>query len=130
MNRWPLLLLTVSLALIGCAKAPPADPEASPPTEHVKVENLVRQVIADQFGVKPTDVAMDRPLSDPPLRADDLDLVELVMELEDRLQITIPDEALEKRSDPTHKPNPTQVTPADLVAIARHAKPAPAGKPK
>jgi hypothetical protein len=63
---------------------------------------------------------MDRPISDSPLKADDLDLVEIVMELEERLGIEIADAAIERQAGPLGK-GTVRITPSQLVSIARDA---------
>ena len=57
---------------------------------------------------------MNKPLSDPPLKADDLDLVELVMEVEERLGVAIQDDQVEKLSGKLGK-GPIRMTPIQIV---------------
>ena len=57
--------------------------------------NRVRDIIVEQLGVDPTDVTMEADFRDD-LEADSLDLVELIMEMEDRFEVKIPDEEAEK----------------------------------
>ncbi len=134
-----VMVMSIPYLLCGCTKSPPAAGPVPAPAQPVPapaqpapaapktvdVEELVRTVITKQFGVPAGKIAMDRPLSDPPLSADELDMVELVMELEDRLNITIPDEALEKRSKATKAADVVRITPADLVKIVRKAQTRP-----
>jgi acyl carrier protein len=54
----------------------------------------VRTITAKQMGVAVTKISKDTSLGD--LGADDLDFVELVMELEEHFNISIPDEAAER----------------------------------
>jgi acyl carrier protein len=82
---------------------------------------VVREVVAHQLGIDPSAVSMDRPISDPPLGADELDLVEIVMELEDRLGVEIPDAALERHLGGAFGKGPARITPAQLVAVAADA---------
>lgn len=51
----------------------------------------MKQVIVEKLGVKPEQVAMDKAFA-ADLGADSLDLVEFVMELESKWNISIPDE--------------------------------------
>ena len=59
-----------------------------------EVLNAVREVTVEVLGVEPGDVVETAALKDD-LGADSLDLVELVMALEERLEVTIPEEELE-----------------------------------
>lgn len=54
--------------------------------------NRVRTIAAEQFGVDVTRITESTSLGE--LGADELDLVELVMELEEEFDVTIPDEAV------------------------------------
>ncbi|WP_310820603.1 acyl carrier protein [Stratiformator vulcanicus] len=61
-------------------------------------ENLEEGVIAivsDQLNVPVEEITKESSFIDD-LKADSLDLVELVMEFEDRFEVTIPDEDYEK----------------------------------
>ena len=109
----------------GCADRP--DPATGNAVAGMDVEAVVRAAIGQQFRVDPAAIDMDRPLSDPPLKADELDLVELIMEIEDRLGVEISDAEVERVGG--IKPGgPIRLTPADLVRLARTAKPAKAPK--
>lgn len=94
------------------------------------MERAVREVIAGVFGVDAATIPMDRPISDPPLRADDLDLIEIVMELEERLGIEVADAAVEPYLGGLPPKGPARITPNQLVSIAREAPKAkqPKGK--
>jgi acyl carrier protein len=81
------------------------------------VERVVREVIADLLEVDAAVIPMDRPISDPPLKADDLDVVEIVMEVEERLGIEIADAAIERQAGGTLE----RITPNQLVSVAREA---------
>ena len=58
-------------------------------------QDKVKQIIADQLGVKKEEVVENAKFVDD-LGADSLDMVELVMEIEEQLAIVIPDEDCEK----------------------------------
>jgi acyl carrier protein len=55
------------------------------------IEKRVKEIIADQLGVKEEDVIDDASFVDD-LGADSLDTVELVMALEEEFGVEIPDE--------------------------------------
>lgn len=55
----------------------------------------VLDILAEQLGVEKTQLAPDARLHED-LGADSLDLVEIVMRAEERLDISVPDEAAEK----------------------------------
>lgn len=55
----------------------------------------MKDMVAEQLAVDPEEVTMDASFVDD-LNADSLDLVELIMELEEKFGITVPDEAAEK----------------------------------
>lgn len=59
------------------------------------IEKRVKEIIADQLGVKEEDVIDDASFVDD-LGADSLDTVELVMALEEEFGVEIPDEEAEK----------------------------------
>jgi acyl carrier protein len=101
------ILVAVLLSLcMGCdrsssktAKAPvPPSPRTQPSTAPItdrQVEARVVQIVAEQMGVPVSQVGRNtRLVAD--LKADELDLVELVMELEDTFTLSIPDEDAEE----------------------------------
>ena len=55
----------------------------------------VRDIVVEQLGVEPDDVAMESSFTDD-LGADSLDIVELIMALEEEFNMEIPDEEAEK----------------------------------
>ena len=59
------------------------------------IESRVKKIIAEQLGVPEADVSNEKAFV-ADLGADSLDTVELVMELEEEFDITIPDDAAEK----------------------------------
>lgn len=59
------------------------------------VEQKVKQIIVEQLGVDESQVDSNASFVDD-LGADSLDIVELIMELEEEFEITIPDEQAEK----------------------------------
>jgi acyl carrier protein len=127
-NRFRCLVL-LAIAANGCA--PRAEPgmatgRTNPPDN---VERTVRAAIADLLKVDASSIPMDQPISSPPLKADELDLVEIVLELEERLDIEIDDATVERQAGPLGK-GPLRITPNQLVTIAREAPKAQVTKRK
>lgn len=89
------LLVWLLLLTAACSRDAQKD---QPATEALPESAEVRRIAAELLGVPEPQIDMDVPLSRhrPPL--DDLDLVELVMEVEDRFQIAIPDDELEREA--------------------------------
>ncbi len=61
----------------------------------MEVTEQVKQIIVEQLGVDPQEVTMEASFIND-LGADSLDTVELVMALEEKFNIEIPDEDAEK----------------------------------
>lgn len=61
----------------------------------MSVEEKVHGIVSEQLGVPSEEVVRASSFVDD-LKADSLDVVELVMEFEDEFEITIPDEDYEK----------------------------------
>ena len=60
-----------------------------------KAVEEIRAILVEQLGVDPAEVTADSSFQED-LNADSLDLVELIMEMEDRFKVKIPDEEAEK----------------------------------
>ncbi len=94
----PARYMAVALAatvggLFGCRAEPPAARVAAPNRGARSTEDEVCRIAAELMGVERAKVSPDTSLAD--LRADELDFVELILELEDRFDVTIPDDAAE-----------------------------------
>lgn len=63
--------------------------------EKAEVEKLVKEITVEQLGVNPSEVTESASFIDD-LGADSLDTVELVMALEEKFGMEIPDEDAEK----------------------------------
>jgi acyl carrier protein len=63
----------------------------------VSVEDKVMGIVSEQLGVPKEEVNRESSFVDD-LKADSLDVVELVMEFEDAFEITIPDDDYDKIS--------------------------------
>lgn len=64
-------------------------------TTAVEIEEKVVQIVSDQMSVDKGEISKETSFVND-LNADSLDTVELVMELEDEFDLTIPDEEAEK----------------------------------
>ena len=62
---------------------------------NANIEELIQQIVVEQLGVKAEEVTNDSSFVDD-LGADSLDTVELVMALEEKFEMEIPDEEAEK----------------------------------
>lgn len=63
--------------------------------ELVEIETKVRKIVADQMGVAESEISRETSFVND-LNADSLDTVELVMEFEEKFDLSIPDEEAEK----------------------------------
>lgn len=61
----------------------------------VEIEEKIIQIVGEQLSVDKNEIARETSFVND-LNADSLDTVELVMELEDEFDLTIPDEEAEK----------------------------------
>ena len=61
----------------------------------VEIEDKVMQIVSEQLSIDRSELSRSTSFQDD-LNADSLDIVELVMELEDEFDLTIPDEEAEK----------------------------------
>jgi acyl carrier protein len=150
MHKQMLLLLFISLAgPSGCSPRSTATTQLEHGDRATELEKAaqkndsdilalrktVRKVIAQHLAVSVDLVDMDKPLCEPPCKADDLDLVEIVMALEERLAIEIPDKMLEDRLkergkflakvESNRKSTVVTITPNELVDIVIEAKKQP-----
>ena len=85
------------------------------------IEHTVRAVIGEQRRVASESIDMDQPLATPRLGAKASDVAEIVRKIEERLGIRIADEYVNKLAELT-KADTTQLTPAQLVRLARRAQ--------
>ena len=92
-----LIVLGLALSLPRPASAEPIDGFTEPfrTIDVASVEERVIDIVAEQLGVSKEQVTRDTSFVND-LGADSLDTVELVMELEEEFDITIPDDAAEK----------------------------------
>ncbi len=62
---------------------------------HMSVQAKVKDIIVDQLGVDPEKVKLESKFIED-LGADSLDIVELIMTMEEKFELEIPDEDAEK----------------------------------
>jgi acyl carrier protein len=122
MTRRVLILMVAVVA--GCSEQPiPAMPKAVVTDSSSKeVEEFVPKLLAEQLAVDRSKIVMNRPIGEPPLGADELDLVEIIMEIEEHFDVSIPDEDLEEISGAKQDHLLTRITPAHLVTLAKKAR--------
>ena len=78
-----------------------------------EIKEKVVKIVSEQMGVEQSEITMDTSFVND-LNADSLDTVELVMELEDEFELSIPDEEAEKIG--------TVGTAVDFIAKAQKEK--------
>lgn len=59
------------------------------------IENIVKEIIVEQLDVKPEDVSEAKTFTED-LGADSLAIVELVLALEEKFEVKIPDDEVDK----------------------------------
>ena len=130
-----LLFAAALICLAGCGPASqspaatrqtPAAPAGGPSAQSA-AEGAVMEAAAKILNVRRGQIPLDIPLGKPPLNADELDVVEIVIEVEERLGIEIPDADLEREAGSANATQLAQrLTPAMLVRLAGLAKREPA----
>lgn len=106
-------VMTLVALLIGCGDEP--DPPVGIPAQ-IDTRSKVKLIIARHFNVPEHQFTLEDPLMADKLGADQLDLVELVMALEDHFQVVLPDAVLVgSKSDLEFQPGLTGQQIADLV---------------
>jgi acyl carrier protein len=84
-------------------------------------EAAIIVILGKQFGKQPDEIQSSNSLKD--LGADELDLVEVVMELEEEFQISIPDGAVQKAAGEATMDNMLKrLTPPKLAALVEEAR--------
>jgi acyl carrier protein len=92
------LLTLTCLAAAACTRPSDTTPPrasdssaANAPADRQQLENRIRELAAKVLGVAPEEVDVGTPLSKQKVAADELDMVEIVMEVEDAFGVEIPD---------------------------------------
>jgi acyl carrier protein len=111
----------VAAAVCGCTSNTEPGKGKSKQALPDNPEKVVRDVISAQMNVDSSAIQMDKPISDPPINADDLDLVEILMELEDRLGVEISDDAVERYAREKPGKGTARITPNQLMSIIQES---------
>ena len=135
-----VLAVVFFIGVVGCGQKPPAHADKGDQretTQHEQapaidtsgdkeVESIVRDVVAAQLHVDPKKLDMKKPI------ADEIDAVLIVMDLEERCNLEIPDPIIKKHTrtdlgDPGCKPSPAQlvaiITESKSAATSNHPEP-------
>ena len=118
-HRW--ISVAMLCAIAACSDTTPAKKRNVPVKSSQYIEQTLRSIIADQMKVGPDTVDMKKPLAGPPLKADEFEIVEMVTRLEDQIGVQFPKSVFEKHGGLASKNGPMNITPAELVAIAKNA---------
>lgn len=110
-----IVLLT---AVVGCSANSNPSNEVRIDKAPDSVERVMLLIIAEHMNLDASEIPMDKPISDPPIKADELDLIEIVMSLEERCGVQINDKSLEPYLGDKLGAMP-RITPNQLVAIVR-----------
>jgi acyl carrier protein len=76
--------------MVAVSPAARATPQAIP-ADRRQLENVIRDIVAEVLGVAPGEVDVGAPLTKQKVPADELDAVEIVMGIEDKFGVEIPD---------------------------------------
>ena len=91
------------------------------PKDHGAIAAEIQRLVADLLGLKPQDVGVNTPLSNLKKPADELDMVEIIMSIEERFDIEIKDDEI-GGSDINAVTNITVNQLADMVVKKTKAK--------
>jgi acyl carrier protein len=124
-KRFAWFLMVSLIAASGCKdRENTSQAPATNRTGRSTTEAEVCGVVADVLGVKAEEVSPDMTFAE--LHADELDVVEIIMELEDKYETAISDEALEREAGGSQLADLTKTLKVSslikLVTEAREAK--------
>ena len=88
------LVIGLACSLAGCERPNDSQPPVVESSNGNSILEKVCITAAELLGVAPDQVKADTSLGD--LKADELDFVELIMELEEQFNVTIPDDVAEE----------------------------------
>lgn len=89
-----LLFLGLFVLMMGCSAKPASHPQPAASAAGGTALPQVYVIVSQQLGVDPSDITADTSLAE--LKADELDFIELIMEIEDQFNVTIDDDAAHK----------------------------------
>jgi acyl carrier protein len=109
----PLVAAVAMLCFVACDRQ--SEPKAAVPAlgDHHRTRQKVLAIVAELLEKDPATIDPQQQLGHPDIGADELDVVEIIMEVEDAFGIEIPDEAF---IDPQTKAL-TEITVQKLVGI-------------
>lgn len=113
------LLATLFVLEAGCSQDSKKRKSQLVPEQNesmTEIESAVRRVVGERLRVKPESLDMKAPI------ADELDVVQIVMTLEERLMFDIPDQIIEKHSKAKLGEPACKLSPAQLVVIAEESR--------
>ena len=108
------------IVVYGCDRSPAASSRSGPSSPH---EERVLSIVATQFGLRASDIDVKQPFKAQHIDADELDVVELVMEMEDQFGVSIADAAIDSEIG-SEKPDAGKLSVAILAKVAANASPA------
>src|SRR5262245_47830042 len=118
MSRYYGFIVIVSLAVCSCSPNADFRRFSANRANPAEAEQVVRAVVANILNVDAADIKMDQAISS--LEADELDLVEIVIELEERFGISISDSALDRILE-QEEVGSIPITPNQFVTMVREA---------
>ena len=89
-----VLSLLAPLSLAGCGSATPHQPSSS---EYQRIVERISGIVGKQLDLNVHEVDVDVPLSRQKKAADELDIVEIIMNVEEAFNIEIKDEEVDGR---------------------------------
>ena len=88
-----MLSLLTLLVQVGCGNATPRQPASS---DYQRIVERISGIVGKQLDLNVREVDVDLPLSKQKKSADELDVVEIIMEVEEAFNIEIKDEEVGK----------------------------------
>lgn len=85
-------------------------------------QRLVVEAVAEVLGTAPETIAMDQPIIDPAKGIEEFELLDILLGIEDRFDIEISEDAIERATGGRFDDVQKQLTPRQLVSILSEAK--------
>jgi acyl carrier protein len=116
-------LLLLPMCILGCEQRSTTDTKSQLDSklqthqpEADGVEGVVRRVVSERLRVNPQSLDMNKAI------ADELDVVQVVMTLEERFAVEIPDRVIEKHAGAKLGAPKCKPSPAQLIEIVKDSK--------